>query len=208
MTEPTSSYRPTRSDDIGQLETLGMKRIAGNQLRLFRLDAARWVRPQLIADPDQLTVIRVVGLLVRHVSLRAVAWFRFASACHELGIRGVPSFVQRRLLRVYGLELSPGTPIGGGLYIAHPVGCVLFASSIGTNATVIGRATFGTRGEGEWPVLGDEVYVGVGACVLGGITVGDRAVVGANAVVVHPVEPGTTVVGIPARPLPSRTTEG
>ncbi len=52
--------------------------------------------------------------------------------------------------------------------------------------------------------LGDDVLVGSGADVLGGVTVGRGATVGAGAVVTSDVEPGVTVVGIPARPLPSR----
>lgn len=107
-------------------------------------------------------------------------------------------YVQRRLLRVHGLELAPSTPVGGGLYIAHPVGCVLHAASIGDDVTVIGQVTLGTRGDGRWPVIGDGVFVGVGARILGGITVGSGAVIGANAVVIADVPAGATAVGIPA----------
>ena len=53
-------------------------------------------------------------------------------------------------------------------------------------------------------VLGNDVFVGVGAKILPGVTIGDRAVIGAGAVVVHDVAPGQTVVGLPAKPLPAR----
>jgi len=113
----------------------------------------------------------------------------------------VAGWVQRRLLRLYGLELSPGAPVGGGLYIAHPVGCTLFAEHLGTNVTVISSVTFGTRGDNGWPTIGDRVFVGTGARVLGGIEIGDDAMIGANAVVVRSVPCKTTVVGIPAKPI-------
>lgn len=132
-----------------------------------------------------------------------MVWLRFAAAAQQAGIRGVGSWTQRRLLTRFGLEVSPSTSIGGGLYIAHPVGCVLHAASIGTNVTVIGSVTFGTRNDETWPTIGDGAFLGVGARVLGGITIGAHARVGANAVVLTDVAPATTVVGVPAsaRPL-------
>ena len=112
--------------------------------------------------------------------------------------------MQRRLLRVYGLELAPSTPVGGGLYIAHPVGCVLHAASIGENVTVIGQVTFGYANDARWPTIGDRAYLGVGARVLGGVTIGADARVGANAVVLGDVPPGSTAVGVPARVLTTK----
>lgn len=170
----------------------------------FRHDAARWVVPQEIAPLSELTPAVITKLLVRNPPLRAMAWFRLATAMNAAGVRGVPSLIQRRLLRVYGLELTPGTDVGGGLYIAHPVGCVLVAERIGENVTVVGQATFGTRTDNRWPVIDDGVFVGVGARILGGVHVGPQAQVAANAVVLADVPAGTTVVGIPAREVGSR----
>lgn len=128
--------------------------------------------------------------------------------CRQAGIRGVSTFVQKHLLKRYGLEISPAIQIGGGLYIAHPVGCVLFAESIGSNLTMIGQATFGTRDDGRWPVIEDEVFVGVGARVIGGVRVGAGARIGANAVVLADVPAGATVVGVPGRILTRDSTLG
>lgn len=169
------------------------------------MDAARWVRPQEIVPVSTLSGRVIAKLLVRHPPLRAMAWFRLASALASSGVRGVPSWIQRRLLRLYGLELTPGTPIGGGLYIAHPVGCVLVAEDIGTNVTIIGQVTFGTRTDNRWPIVGDDTFFGVGARVLGGITVGAAARIGANAVVLDDVAAGATAVGNPAETVRTRT---
>jgi serine O-acetyltransferase len=165
----------------------------------FLDDAARWVRPQEVAGRDELHARTVVALLVRHPPLRAMAWYRIATLALELNVRVAPSWIQRRMLRLYGLEMVPGCIVGGGLYIAHPVGCVLVSEGIGRNVTVIGQVTFGTRNDNRWPRLGDDVFVGAGARVLGGIDVGAGARVGANAVVTRSVAPGETVVGVPAR---------
>lgn len=178
-----------------------LRAAGGDHLVMFTRDVARWVRPQQVADPAEVTVSLTLRLLLRHPPLRAMAWFRFAQWCRASGIRGVGGYVQRRLLRLYGLELAPSTPVGGGLYIAHPVGCVLHAASIGENVTVIGQVTFGTLEDGVWPVIDDRAFLGVGARVLGGITVGADAKVGANAVVLRDVPSGATAVGVPARVL-------
>lgn len=173
--------------------------------RLFRADVARWVRPEEIADPLEVTPRVALRLLWNYLPLRAVAWLRFAAAAREAGVRGVPGVVQRRLLTKYGLEISPATPIGGGLYIAHPVGCVLHAESIGENVTVISNVTFGYRDDARWPTIGDRAFIGAGARVLGGIRVGAGARVGANAVVLDDVPAGSSAVGVPARAIEGRT---
>lgn len=167
--------------------------------RLIRLDAARWLVPQQIGSIDDVTVARLIKLLLNHPSLRAMAWLRFGWTLRELGVRGVPSLIQQRLLTKFGLEISVGAKFGGGLYIAHPVGCVLVAERLGENVTVISQVTFGTRNDARWPVIEDEAFFGVGCRVLGGVRVGRGALVGANAVVVADVADGDTVVGIPAR---------
>ena len=171
-------------------------------LQRFRMDAARWVRPQEVAGLDEVTWPVILKLLYRHLPLRAMAWLRFGSRMRQAGVPIVPGWVQRHLLTRFGLEMSPGANIGGGFYVAHPVSCVFFAERIGENVTVISAVTFGMRNEARWPTIGDRVFIGAGARVLGGITLGDGCLVGANAVVVDDVAPGATVVGIPARPVP------
>lgn len=173
-------------------------------LTRFRRDVARWIRPQEVAGLDEVTVWRTAALLWRHPPLRAVAWFRFGSWAKQRRVPLVAGYIQRRLLRLYGLEMSPGADIGGGLYIAHPVGCVLAVERMGRNVTVIASATFGMRNEPRWPRIGDGVLVGAGARVLGGIELADGCAVGANSVVLTDVPPGATVVGIPGRVVARR----
>ena len=66
------------------------------------------------------------------------------------------------------------------------------------------EVTLGDDGRGQTPVLGSHIEIGAGAKIFGPVTVSDGAKIGANAVVVHDVEPGTTVVGIPAKPVKRR----
>lgn len=172
-----------------------------DHLELFRLDAARWLEPEEFGDTRDLTVKRIVRMLFLYQSFRATTWFRLASYCKAAGVRGVPGIIQRRMLRLYGLEIPSGTLIGGGLYIGHPVGVTITCERLGSDATIIGLNTIGYRKVFRWPRLGDKLYLGSGAKVLGDLEVGDNVLVGANAVVLHDVPSDTTVVGIPARPI-------
>ncbi|HNP69460.1 MAG TPA: serine acetyltransferase [Kouleothrix sp.] len=169
---------------------------------LFRHDAYRWAvyylgRP--ISDPDQLTFGDLSRLLFQHMALRAVAWFRLGSWFKRKRIPLFPGYIQRRIYRRYGLEIVVGADIGGGLYIAHPIGTVIAPKRMGANCSIIAAVTIGMRNQWDFPEIGDNVFIGAGARVLGGISVGDHAVIGANAVVIHNIPAGATAVGIPAK---------
>lgn len=111
------------------------------------------------------------------------------------------TFLSAVNVALHGLEITPAVPVGPGLYLAHTVGTVVNAERIGANVQLQGGLTIGQRRGDGFPVIEDGVMVAAGARVLGRITVGSRAVIGANAVVVSDVPPGATMVGIPARPL-------
>jgi serine O-acetyltransferase len=166
---------------------------------LFKQDARRWVVPGEVAPPDAITPFQLVKMLWRHMPLRAMLWFRFGSWCKQRGVPGMPGLTQRLIYRLHGLEIGIGMPVAGGLYIAHPIGTVVFVDRIGENVSIIAAATLGLRNEHAFPSIGNDVFIGAGARILGGISVGDGAVVGANAVVIEDVPAGATVVGVPAR---------
>ena len=168
---------------------------------LFRQDAQRWVTPGEVERTTPITFARALRLLYRHIPLRAMLWFRFGQWCHERSVPGLPSFVQRHLYHRYGLDIVIGSEIAGGLYIAHPIGTVIAVERIGRNCSIIAAVTLGLRNERRFPTVGDDVFIGAGARILGGIGIGDGARIGANAVVIHDVPAGATAVGVPARVL-------
>lgn len=90
--------------------------------------------------------------------------------------------------------------IGGGLFIQHGFATMIAAKSIGKNCWINQQVTIGHTGKG-CPVIGENVMITCGAKVLGDITVGDGAVIGANAVVVKDVEPGAVMGGVPAKKI-------
>jgi serine O-acetyltransferase len=101
---------------------------------------------------------------------------------------------------VAGMELPLNARnIAGGLLIPHPNGVVVHPdATIGPNCVLFQQVTLGTGPRPGLPDLGGGVEVGPGAKVLGGVTVGDFATIGANAVVIDDVPPGAVAVGIPA----------
>lgn len=171
---------------------------------LFKQDVQRWVVPSKIADPREVTFGTTLRLLYQHLPLRAMFWFRFGAWCTQKRIPLMKGLIYRHLYRNFGLEIDPGAEVGGGLYIAHTVGCVIHASRIGQNCSIISAVTIGMRNKWEFPEIDDNVFIGAGARVLGGIHIGEGAVIGANAVVIDHVPAGATAVGIPAKILKSR----
>ncbi len=165
----------------------------------FKMDAARWVVPQQVADLSQVTTWKMIKLLWNHLPLQAMFWFRFGSWCRQKHIPVAGGLIQKMIYLVYGLEIPVGADYGGGLYIAHPIGTVISAKSIGENCSIIANVTIGMRNEWAFPVIGNNVFIGAGARVLGGIQIGDDANIGANAVVIEDLCAGATAVGVPAR---------
>jgi serine O-acetyltransferase len=104
-----------------------------------------------------------------------------------------------------GCVIGRGAEFGPRFVLLHSHGVTI-------NGRVVGGAgirlqhgvTIGDDGRGGIPTLEDDVFVGAGAKVLGRISVGQGAKIGANAVVVHDVPPRTTAVGVPARHVPNR----
>lgn len=88
--------------------------------------------------------------------------------------------------------------IGGGLFIQHGFATVIAAKELGRHCFVNQQVTIGYKGT-EAPIIGDNVAVTCGAKILGGVTVGNNVIVGANAVVVKDVPANVTVGGVPAK---------
>lgn len=111
------------------------------------------------------------------------------------------AIIQHWFWSVYtGTMIPINVQIGGGLLMPHPNGIVINPSAvIGPNCLIFQQVTL-TDGV----VLGGHVDIGAGAKIIGPLTIGDHAVVGANAVVTKDVPPGVTVAGVPARIIRSR----
>ena len=134
-------------------------------------------------------------------------WFRLGKIIYALPIPLV-SHVLKVLFQLiwffittfYGIWLDTSSEIGKGFYIGHFSG-ILMRGKFGDYCSIGQCVTVGSKGAGKsngWPTVGDNVYIGVGAKVIGAITIGDGAVVGANAVVVKDVPANSLAIGVPA----------
>ena len=133
-----------------------------------------------------------------------VVLLRLSELFHERRLGVLSKLFSILNLVIFGIEVSPRVYIGGGLFLPHTVGTVLGASQIGENCTIMQGVTLGASDTdlgftvSERPVIGSNVLIGAGAKVIGGVTVGDHARIGANAVVLQDVPAYALAVGVPA----------
>jgi serine O-acetyltransferase len=148
-------------------------------------------------------------VLTCYPGLHAVILHRLAHACWTSGFKWLGRFVSQLARWFTGIEIHPGAVIGDRVFFDHAMGVVVGETAeIGDGCTIYQGVTLGGtslyKGTKRHPTLGKNVVVSAGAKVLGGFVVGDGAKIGSNAVVIKPVPPGATAVGIPARIIPSK----
>lgn len=102
----------------------------------------------------------------------------------------------------FGVSLPPAVDFGPGLHIGH-TGLIVINHGVkaGKNLTIAHGVTIGTKGLGEIgvPLLGDNIFIGSGAKILGRIGIANNVRIGANAVVISDIPEGATAVGVPAK---------
>jgi serine O-acetyltransferase len=135
----------------------------------------------------------------------AMILYRLMQGARMLGLGAAEMAFNKLNSMLNACVIGRGAEFGPGFVLVHAQGVVINGKVRGgARVHLEHQVTLGDSGAGGCPVLGDDVYVGAGAKIIGEVAVGDRAKVGANAVVVHDVAPDTTVVGIPAKPVRSR----
>jgi serine O-acetyltransferase len=142
-------------------------------------------------------------VLTCYPGVHAIVVHRFAHWLWEHRVRWLGRFVSHLGRFLTGVEIHPGATLGRRLFIDHGMGVVIGETAeVGDDCTLYHGVTLGgttwKRGK-RHPSLGNGVVIGAGAKLLGPISVGDRARIGSNAVVVKDVPAGATAVGIPAR---------
>lgn len=115
----------------------------------------------------------------------------------------VSRVVLRRLSFKLGISIPFGTKIGTGFYIGHFGGIVINENTvIGKNCNISQGVTLGQTNRGKnkgTPIIGDNVYMGPGAKIIGAVKVGNNVAIGANCVVTKDIPDNSVVVGIPSR---------
>ena len=138
-----------------------------------------------------------------YAGVHAVWMHRIAHALHARGRFTLARLISQFARFTTGIEIHPGAVIGKGLFIDHGHGVVIGETAvIGDHVVMYQGVTLGGTGKEKGkrhPTIGNHVLIATGAKVLGSLTVGDYAKIGAGSVVLKSVPPNATVVGIPAR---------
>jgi len=139
----------------------------------------------------------------------AIVTYRYGAWCRKLKIpilgpllRITYFFLNKFIEIITGISISSNAEIGKGLYIGHFGGIFIHPNTtLGENCNIGQGVTIGTLGLGKKgvPRIGNGVFIGAGAKVLGEIKIGDNVRIGANAVVLKDVPDNATVVGVPAK---------
>jgi serine O-acetyltransferase len=175
-----------------------------------------WLFPDLRADlcakavwyygarpPGRLDCLR---MLMSDGSLCTVL-YRLMRALRRMHLGPLAAVVYKLNALLTRAVIGRGAEFGPGLVILHSVGLIVnTAVRAGENVILEGGATLGAEKK-QSPTLGDNVFIGGGAKVIGGVRLGNGARIGANAVVVEDVPEGATAVGVPARVVRFRGAE-
>jgi serine O-acetyltransferase len=146
-----------------------------------------------------------------------IFWMRIGFFLHQrrvlkLMFYPVVYLALRRLSFQRGISIPSSTKIGSGLFIGHCGGIVVNAQcEIGKNCNISQGVTLGQANRGRHkgsPVVGDNVYIGPGAKIVGAIRIGNHVAIGANCVVTKDIPDNAVVVGIPGKVISYDGSEG
>jgi len=174
---------------------------------MFFKDLGKEIDSMMVRDPAARSRLEFV---LAYPGFHAIVWHRLSSAAWRRGWRLLGRMLSHLGRFLTGIEIHPGAKIGRRLFIDHGMGVVIGETAeIGDDVTLYHGVTLGgvapsidsaaQIGQKRHPTIADRAIVGSGAQVLGPITVGKCARVGANAVVTKDVPENVTVAGIPAR---------
>jgi serine O-acetyltransferase len=169
---------------------------------------AREVRRDVCAARDRDPAARAAStaeILLTWPGIHALLAYRIAHALLGAGVPVLPRVISMFTRAITGIEIHPCARIGEGLFIDHGAGVVIGETAdIGNDVTLYQGVTLGGTGFAtgkRHPTVEDNVTIGSGAKLLGPITIGHGAKIGANSVVITDVPPNATVVGNPGHPV-------
>ncbi len=178
-------------------------------LNKFRKDLERFI------EVEQITKGSILYLLSSQ-ALWAIAIYRLGYWVHRgfkikfiSFIPKVICFLFFKIIEIFtGISIPFSVQIGEGFYIGHFGGIIINGCVvIGRNCSIAPGVVIGTKGAGRTgvPIIGDNVFIGSGAKVLGNIKIGNNVKIGANAVVITDAPDNTVWVGVPAKIIEKRT---
>lgn len=160
------------------------------------------IRAVLERDPAARTRLEV---FLAYPGLHALWGYRISHWLWGHRMRTFGRWISHLTRFFTGIEIHPGASLGCRVFIDHGMGVVIGETAeVGDGCSIYQGATLGgtslEKGK-RHPTLGENVVVGAGAKVLGPLTIGSDARIGANSVVLHDVPDGAVVVGVPGQIL-------
>jgi len=169
----------------------------------------RDIRAARQRDPAAVSTLEVV---LAYPGFHARQIHRLAHTLYRARVPLIPRLISHIGRFLTGIEIHPGAEIGEGLFIDHGMGVVIGETAvIGDDCHLFQGVTLGGTSQKRvkrHPTLGNGVVVGAGASLIGAITVGDNARIGAGSVVVTNVPANATVVGVPGQVVAYREAAG
>ncbi|UNP74889.1 serine O-acetyltransferase [Bacillus nitratireducens] len=169
---------------------------------------------------EESQVVNIKKLILRQYispGYRYTFWLRLCKYLRNKNRLYTPIYIVamvilQRYKYKYGIEISPKTKIGKGFYIGHFGGIVINSQTeIGANCNISQGVTIGMSNRGDKKgvaVVGNNVYIGPGAKIVGAVYIGDNAAIGANCVVTKDVPANAVVVGVPGKVISMNGSNG
>jgi serine O-acetyltransferase len=175
----------------------------------------------VLSDLYRITGRIKLSILIRNIlfgeSFKYIFWMRTSCFTRETtwlkySIYPIALLFLQHYTYKFGIQISTSVAIGSGFYIGH-FGCIFVypLCKIGKNCNLSQGVTLGKANRGKkqgFPVIGDNVYIGPGAKLVGAVKVGNNVAIGANCVVTRDVPDNAVVVGIPGRVISFDGSEG
>ena len=136
-------------------------------------------------------------------SFKALIYYKISHYFYERKHLILARYISEKAKRKTGIEIHPGATIGKRLFIDHGTGVVIGETAIvGNDVTLFHGVTLGGTGKEKGkrhPTIGNNVFIGSGAKVLGNIIIGNNVKICANAVILKDVPSNVTIVGVPGK---------
>lgn len=151
----------------------------------------------ILRDPASTRLLPVLTMQKGFVALEA---WRVSNWLWRQDRRDLALLFQGAISRTFQVSIHPSAKIGASVFLDHATGIVISAlADISDEVTILQNVTVGRQDSGASPKIGRGVLLSAGSTIVGDVTIGDFAKIGANSLVTRDVPPGCTAVGVPAR---------
>lgn len=163
----------------------------------------KFIKEQIQTIKQNDPAIHSIFEVFLYPSFRVQIYYKIAKFFYNKKLFLIARLISEKAKRKTGIEIHPGATIGKNLFIDHGMGVVIGETAIiGNNVILFHGVTLGGTGKEtgkRHPTIGNNVFIGSGAKILGNIKIGNNVKIGANAVVLSNIPDNTTVIGIPGK---------